>query len=117
MHILNVSPTQLLDAWDELHSAMQGNNGYGGDVIEFYFFRVMPNNPWVSIKKESARADEEYYSAACNLHAICRLFEKKHDVAVTFEDGTSIDLLLDRTKLNRHRTHLKVTNNSPKARG
>jgi hypothetical protein len=117
MHILNVAPTQLLEVWDELHSAMQGNNGFGGDVIEFYFFRVMPSNPWVSMNNESAQADEAYYSAACNLHAICRLFEKKHNVAVTFEDGTSLDALLDRVNLNRHRTHLKVASNLIRAQG
>jgi hypothetical protein len=108
MHILNVSTSQLLGLWDELHSAMQGDNGYGGDVIEFYFFRLMPNSPRAWNAPHSEDADDDYYSAACNLHAICRLFEKKHKVDVTFEDGSSIDTFLDRENLNRHRTHLKV---------
>ncbi|MBY3433057.1 hypothetical protein HFN89_02540 [Rhizobium laguerreae] len=108
MHILNISPSQLLDLWDELHSVRQGTNTFGGDVIEFYLFRLMPNSPFVWNDPHSSFADEHYYAAACNLHAVCRLFEEKHGIAVEFEDGSNIDPLLDRTDLNRHRVRLKV---------
>jgi hypothetical protein len=96
---------------------MHGDNGYGGDVVEFYFYKVMPSNPWVWNNPNSEHADEDYYSAACNLHAICRLFEQKHNVAVTFEDGSNIDNLLDKSNLNRHRTHLQVTHRAAEVQG
>nr|WP_250808445.1 hypothetical protein [Neorhizobium tomejilense] len=107
-HFFSVSPIQVIDVWDELHSAMAGTNKYGGDVIEFYMYRLMPPSPSLGTNPMSNFLDDDFYSAACNLHAICRLFEERHEVTILFEDGGNIDLLLDKSDLNRHRTHLRV---------
>lgn len=106
--LLSVSPLKMLDLWDELHSAMAGTNTYGGDVIEFYFFKIMSSSPSAMINPESPFLDDDFYDAACNLHALCRLFEERHDVSIVFEDGGDIDQLLDKDNVNRHRTHLRV---------
>lgn len=108
-HILAVSPLQLLDIWDELHSGMSGKNSFGGDVVEVYFYRLMAHSSLAAVNPTSPLLDEDFYASACNLHAICRLFEKRHDVTITFESGENIDLLLAKNDLNRHRTHLRVT--------
>jgi len=105
-HFLSVSPLQLLDLWDELHSAAAGTNRYGGDVMEFYFFRLMAQSP--AAMHEDPLFDDDWYDAARNLHSICRLFEARHEVTVVFEGGQDLDLLLDKGNLNRHRTHLRV---------
>lgn len=108
-HILAVSPLQLLDIWDELHSAMSGRNSFGGDVVEFYFYRLMAHSSLAAVNPTSPLLDDDFHAAACNLHAICRLFENRHEVAITFESGEDLDLLLDKSDLNRHRIHLRVT--------
>jgi hypothetical protein len=111
--LLTVSPLKMLDLWDQLHSAMAGTNSYGGDVVEFYFFQIMSCSPSVATYPESPLLTDDFYDAACNLHALCRLFEERHDVSIVFEGGGDIDQLLDKSRLNRHRTHLKVVHRFP----
>jgi hypothetical protein len=110
--LLAVSPIQMLDLWDELHSAMNGVNRYGGDVGEFYFYRLTSHSPGTAANPQSTLFDDGFYDAACNLYAFCRLFEERHEVEIVFEDGGNIDQLLDKTKLHGHRIHLRVV---PKA--
>jgi hypothetical protein len=100
----------LLEIWDELHAAKRGEHGYGGDVLEFYFYRLMPPSPLLGSNPQSHYLDDAFYDAACKLHALCRLFETRHNVRIETVGGDDINLLLDRTDINRHRIHLKVFN-------
>jgi hypothetical protein len=108
MTLFSISPSQLLDVWDDLHRAMLGNHSYGSNVAEIYMFRVMPHNPLHSIDPFADRMKDEFYVASCNFHAIFRLFEERHNVVVEFENGESIDALLNKASVNNHRMHIRV---------
>jgi hypothetical protein len=108
MNFLSVSPVQLIDLWDQLSSAKAGENKYAGDVAEVYIHSVMPHSFHLADDPRSARHNESLYIAGSNIHAICRLFEERHKVIVEFDDGGSIDLLLDKADPYRHRVHLRV---------
>lgn len=108
MHLLSVSPLQLLDLWDKLASAKAGESTYNYDVTEVYISCVMPHSALFAANPASLLSDDVVYAACCNIHAICRLFEQKHKVIIEFEGGENIDLLLDKKDLFRHRIHLRV---------
>jgi hypothetical protein len=105
MHLLSISPLQLLDLWDQLTSAEANANRYGGDVAEIYIHRVMPHNPGHALSDRH----RDSLRAACNtLHSVFRLFEERHDVIVEFESGENIDDLRDMDEPFGHRIHVRV---------
>lgn len=108
-HVLAISPIKLLDLWDQLHSAMNGTNTFGGDVLEFYFYRLMGSSPLAVADPNSPFLDVEFRDASNSLFDLCKLFEDRHDVRITLEDGSSLDTLRDGPDINRHRVHLRVS--------
>lgn len=104
--LLSVSVLQALTLWEELSSALYGDNRYAGDVAEVYVFRLMPHSP-TAVRPMSDTGLDAYRTGCRCLHALCRLFETRNEAVVTFEDGSSIDALLD-DEPETHRVHLKV---------
>jgi hypothetical protein len=105
--LLSVSPLQVMGLWEELMAALYGDNRYGGRTTEVYLYTMMPHTP-TAVHPIGESGLEAYRSACRTLHALCRLFEQRMEAVVEFENGASIDGLLDHEP-ETHRVHLTVT--------
>lgn len=100
--------------WFDLERALEGKNGYGGDVAEIYAYRLLPEkhlNPF--ILGESA-TNEIAAIAARNLTWIVRHFIELHrDIEIGIESGPRefrpIDLTAEAFPPFSHRIHIRVS--------
>lgn len=109
--LLSLSPLQAIDLFEEMMRCLYGDNKFGGDVAEIYIFRLMPHSPCANLNQDGTMSEsglDAYRDACRRLHALCTLFAERNDAFVSFEDGTSIDALLDQEP-HTHRVHLRVT--------
>lgn len=84
---LNELPVeQVLGVWHDLERALEGKNGYGGNVAEIYAYRLLspgPRHPLSDLPEE-----DQARIAAANLTNILRQFVDLHEGAeIGIEDG------------------------------
>ncbi|MFI5297359.1 MAG: hypothetical protein ACHREM_04615 [Polyangiales bacterium] len=99
----NLSMKQTLGIWSELDDAYYGKHSYGGDTVELYAYRLMPNDP--------SDSHEPYVAAAQSLRALIALWEELHDdarVLVEGERGSVTVLSWLEKNTFRHRIHMQV---------
>lgn len=95
---------QALGIWFDLERALEGKNGYGGDVAEIYAYRLVPPRHKGSTEEEQARV------AGRNLTRLLRYFVDLHRGAEIEDADESrvIDPLAEDFPPFAHRTHLRV---------
>lgn len=111
-----ISIEQALEIYDELHHALDGNNGFGGDVAEIYVFRLMPYSPSYSMHSEGKIWDEENRmlekKAAEDFHSLCHIFVKKHEASIQI-DKIDLHEWIEKIRAGEyrffHRVHVKVS--------
>ena len=98
--------------WFDLERALEGKNGYGGDVAEIYAYRLVPGG----IAKATSAADAEEMApvAARNLTWLVRRFVELHeDIEIGIENGPRefrpIDLRTEELPPFSHRIHIRVS--------
>lgn len=85
--MFTVSPLQAIDVWEELMRCLYGDNNYGSTVSEIYLYKLMSYSPLVAARPNSEEAKEAYIEANKALHALCKLFEERHEVTLYLFDG------------------------------
>jgi hypothetical protein len=118
--MFNVSLSRVLGVWDELHLALRGENGFGGDTAEIYAYRLSDRDPmyhekngdYDSLFGDDFRETDE--SAKFNLLFICNEFMKHHDCSIcidTHEGWMDWDGFNESDFISNHRYHVKVVKN------
>lgn len=103
---MNISMNQAINLWDELHSALQGKNGYGGDTAEVYLYSMMEHSPSYARGHAAMFASSSIEHAGHEIYALVNRFEGKHSCFVTMEEGELAELI--HPDFPYHRIHLKV---------
>jgi hypothetical protein len=118
------SVEESVGIWYELERALEGKNGYGGDVAEIYAYRLLPRGvaeirelSWISSEAEAkSRAAEAEMArlAAKNLTLLVRRFVELHaDVEIGIEIDPRqfrvIDPRVEALQPFLHRIHIRVT--------
>ena len=116
----NLNPEQVIDIWDELHLAHNGNANYGGHTSEIYSHRLVGFMPRVHLDSDTKLFPEDalklYKTAGYNLLQLCRKFTLDYEAVITIEhhdeDNEPYWLnvwVMDELVLN-HRCHVEVWN-------
>jgi hypothetical protein len=98
--------------WYDLERALEGTNGYGGDVAEIYAYRLLPGaSPVIVAKYGDAHTAA---LAAHNLTWLVRHFVGMHeDIEIGLENGPRefrpIDLRTEEFPPFSHRIHIRVS--------
>jgi hypothetical protein len=101
--------TDALSVWHDLERALEGTNGYGGDVAEIYAFRLVPP------RLKGCTVEERSRVAGRNLTCLLRQFANLHEKGVEFEIETTrgafrpIDPHKEDFPPFDHRVHLRVS--------
>ncbi len=115
--MMNVSITQALDLWDQLHAAMEGRNSYGGHVAEIYIYTLLGHSSIFARNPGDSLVKEEVLAANTALLTLCKRFAKQHNVIIAFEDGTTLDILDGKGDPFTWRVHLRVTKENEDGKG
>lgn len=110
-----ISIEQALDVYDDLIDALNGVNGFGGNVAEIYCFRIMPSSPTYSMYNEGKIWDEENRmlekKTAEDFHSLCHIFAKKHNAKISI-DGEELHTWISKIRTEEirffHRVHVEV---------
>jgi len=112
--IPNIPIRNLVEIWGELVEALCNKNGYGGDTIELYTYRLRPYSHWHDHPRGGPLSDqysrEENLEAAQVLYDILRQF-KEHYGCVIYIDQRHGERRLGKwvTKIaNPHRWHIRI---------
>jgi hypothetical protein len=117
LHTLSL--TQVIDLWADLERCREGSHGFGGDVGEFYTYRMMPSCPSLEFNRGrdyrgSMFAPEiilAYENANLAFKALLGMFQARRGVEVTVETQEGFvplekwDVVQCRFE---HRMHVKV---------
>jgi hypothetical protein len=103
---------QALGVWFDLERALEGKNGYGGDVAEIYAYRLVP--PRFQHRSTVDAAEELAPLVGRNMTRLLRRFVELHEGAeIGIEDGPrefrAIDLRAEDFPPFAHRVHVRVT--------
>lgn len=102
---------QTLGVWYDLACALEGKNGYGGDVAEIYAYRLLPPGPRHPLS--DLPEEDQARIAAANLTSILRQFVERHeDTEIGIEEGPRefrfFDPREEAVPPFLHRLHLRV---------
>lgn len=95
-----------LTVWYELERALEGKNGFGGDVAEIYSYVLVP------VRLRGCTEDERARSAGRVLTRLLRRFVELHDAEVALEERAGfrvIDPNVEDFPPFDHRVHLRVS--------
>lgn len=116
--MLNVTPTQIMGLWEQLMRCIYNDSPYAGTVAEIYLYTVMARDPMIELNRDSTHSFEIFAQANQTLYDLCRLFEQRNDVKLSFYDQSleheqSLDVLIATPHDPwRHRVHIGLQKNS-----
>lgn len=88
--MVNISVAQAVYIWDDLTTALNGTNGFGGHTAEIYAYRLMPYSPSFAQDPQSEICREVHeqlvHNAGQSLLELLRLFQQKHRCDITIDD-------------------------------
>jgi hypothetical protein len=110
--ILQIPTLELLGLWGELAFALDGTNGYGGDIAELYAYRFgCPSPAADQLDPESEAARLQAIERARTLHGLIALFCETYGAKAVI-DGRPFGSWIAETAFV-HRAHVRIIPKGP----